>query len=244
MRCTRLAVAGLAGLLGATPYALAEKVPSLGQAGSFAVLAGAAVRNSGPTTVTGNLGVSPGSTVTGSPVVKIGKKLQNDAIAQRAQKDLASAYADIVSRPCRVHLTDFPTVLPPNVYCLSSPPALSGPLTLDADGDPDAVWIFQIAGAFATAATASVSVVTGGLHDRVFWQVEQSATLGRGTLFAGNILARDNITLGSDTLMSGRALAKTGTVTLERNSVSICCGDAEIQPPILPSGAVGGPEPG
>jgi len=228
--CPGALLVGLAALLCGTANP-SRPPPSLGFAASFAVLGGAAV-NAGTSTITGNLGVSPGSTITGSPIVKLGAAFRDDALARQAQKDSAAAYKDLAARTCT---TDSSTTLAEGVYCLSS---LAGTLTLDARGNPDAFWIFQSPTTLTTAADSSVRVVNGGFAGNVFWQVSDSATLGARTAFVGNILARNDITLESGASLSGRALAQTGVVTLKDNDVSLCCKPITVAPATLANGKV------
>jgi hypothetical protein len=210
----------------------AAQPPSLGSAASFAVLGGSAV-NAGSSTITGNLGVSPGKTITGSPVVKLGAIFRDDALARQAQKDSAGAYSDLASRTCTPAAS---TTLGPGVYCLST---LTGTLTLDAGGDPHAVWIFQAPATLTTAADSSVRVIDGGYEGNVFWQVGDSAIVGERTALVGTVLARNNITLGDGASLSGRALAQTGTVNLNGNNVSLCCEPITLAPATLADGKVG-----
>src|ERR1043166_2083715 len=201
-----LAIAGFAALCHGSPL-LAQSAPSLGSAASFAVLGGTSVTNTGATVVTGNLGVRPGGSITVFPpgVVKVGS-IRND-LAQQAQGDASAAYNDIASQSCKPVTS--PT-LGPGVYCISS---VAGTLTLDAGGDKNAVWIFRST-TLTSDRGATVAVINGGYAGNVFWQVSDSVTLGPGTVFAGNILARNSITFGHGASLSGRALALTGVVTL------------------------------
>jgi hypothetical protein len=108
------------------------------------------------------------------------------------------------------------------VYCFSSTAQLTGTLTLNALGDPNAVFLFQIVSMLTTASTSSVVFTNGGQGDSVFWQIGSSAILGTGTAFAGNILALTSITLDTGAhIECGRALARNGAVTLDTNNVSI-----------------------
>ena len=227
--CPGLLAVGFTALL--CGMAAPSRPPSLGFAASFAVLGGSAV-NAGTSAITGNLGVSPGNTITGSPIVKLGAVFRDDALARQAQKDSAAAYKDLAALTCT---TDLSTTLAGGVYCLSS---LAGTLTLDARGNPDAFWIFQSATTLTTAADSSVRVINGGYEGNVFWQVGDSATLGARTAFVGNILARNNITLESGASLSGRALAQTGVVTLNDNDVSLCCKPITLVPATLANGKV------
>ncbi len=246
---SRFAVASLGAalfLLAASP--LAAQI-SLGTAQSFGVLGGSTVTNTGATTVNGNVGVSPGTAVTGFPpgVIVGGAIHSNDAVAVQAQNDLTTAYNDIASTPCTVDLTGQNLgglTLTPGVYCFSSSAQLTGALTLDALGNPNALFLFKIGSTLTTASGSSVTVINGGSScNRVFWQVGSSATLGTGTSFAGDILALTSITLTTGANTSGRTLARNGAVTLDTNNVNTCgvivCPVITVNPATLPNGAVG-----
>jgi hypothetical protein len=230
----RLAIVGLAGLIiGVTPYAvaLAQNTPSLGEAASFAVLAGSAIQSTGATTITGDIGVSPGTTVSGSPIVRVGT-IRNGP-AQRAQTDAAAAYASLTALSCAAPPPS--GIIPPGVYCVSQ---FGGVVTLDAGGNAGAVWIFR-ATTLTTAPGSLVRVINGGHERNVFWQVAGSATLGAQTTFVGNILAQGGITFGTGASLSGRALAlaPTAAVTLDSNKVSLCCEAIALGPDTFPSGS-------
>jgi hypothetical protein len=111
-------------------------------------------------------------------------------------------------------------ILGPGVYCVASSAQLTGSLVLDAQGDPNAVFVFQIGSTLVTAVNSSVTVINGGRVCNVFWQVGSSATLGTGTKLAGNVIAVASITLNHGVVLSGRALARTGAVTMDADSVS------------------------
>lgn len=224
---------------------------SLGTAQSFGVLGGSTVTNTGATTVNGNVGVSPGSSVTGFPpgVIVGGATHLNDAVAVQAQNDLTTAYNDIAATPCTVDLTGQNLgglTLTPGVYCFSSSAQLTGALTLDALGNPNALFLFKIGSTLTTASGSSVTVINGGSScNRVFWQVGSSATIGTGTSFAGDILALTSITLTTGANTSGRALARNGAVTLDTNNVNTCpgvvCPVITVNPATLPNGTAGTP---
>ena len=158
------AIVLLAALLTAAPFhaALAQTAPSLGTAQSFAVLGGSTVTNTGPTIITGDLGVSPGTAVTGFPpgIVTGGTIHAADAVALQAQSDTTTAYNDLAGQACTIDLTGQDLgglTLVPGVYCFSSSAQLTGALTLDAEGDPNAVWVFQIGSTLTTASNSSVA---------------------------------------------------------------------------------------
>jgi hypothetical protein len=199
--------------------------PALGTADSFAVLAGSTATNTGSSIVTGDLGVWPGTAVTGFPPgVVNGTIYPGGAVPQQAQSDVTAAYIDLAGRACDVDLTGTDLgglTLVENVYCFSSSAQLTGQLVLDAQGSADAFFIFQIGSTLTTASDSSVLVINGGGECNVFWQVGSSATLGTSTAFAGNILALTSITLNTNASMAGRTLARNGEVVMDTNDISI-----------------------
>jgi type VI secretion system secreted protein VgrG len=216
----------------------------LGTASAFAVLGGSTVTNTGATVIDGDLGVSPGTAITGFPPGGIvnGTIDAGDAAAMQAQVDLTTAYNFAAGEACGDNLTGQDLgglTLTPGSYCFSSSAQLTGTLTLNAQGDPNAVFLFQIGSTLTTASGSSVDFINGGQGGSVFWQVGSSATLGTDTAFEGNILALTSITLTTDaTIDCGRALASNGAVTMDTNSVSI----ASVGGCQATGGAV--PEPG
>ncbi len=208
--------------------ARAQVAPSLGLGQKFAVLGGSTVTNTGTTNVTGDLGVSPGTAITGFPPGILHRDIIHDAdaAAASAQIDIAIAYASLAEQACTTTYT-VPTdiggmTLAPGVYCFSSSAALTGALTLDAGGNPNAIWVFKIGSTLTTASNSSVGLANSAQQHNVFWQVGSSATLGTGSAFEGNILAMASITLTTDVTLSGRALALNGAVTLDSDAVSPC----------------------
>lgn len=215
--------------------ALIQALPLLGTAGAFAVLGGETVTNTGPSSLGGDLGVSPGSAITGFPPGSVtGATHKGDAVALQAQSDVTAAYTELAGRKCNANLTGVDLgglTLKQGVYCLSSSAQLTGTLILDAENDPAALFIFQIGSTLTTASNASVVMVRSGGECRVFWQVGSSATLGTGTTFTGNILALTSIALGTRASLAGRALAQHGAVTLDDNQISpASCADACTRP--------------
>jgi uncharacterized repeat protein (TIGR01451 family) len=219
-----------------TESAAAAAAPPLGTEQSFAVLGGQTVTNTGPSIITGNLGVSPGSAVTGFPpgIVAGGTIHAADAVALQAQNDTTTAYNNLASQACTSDLTNQDLggkTLVPGVYCFSSSAQLTGALTLNAGGDSHAVWVFKTTSTLTTASDSSVLLTNGGQPCNVFWQVGSSAVLGTTTSFVGSILALTSIALDTGADVSGRVLARNGAVTLDSNKVSAAaCG----LPPVTP----------
>jgi hypothetical protein len=199
----------------------------LGTSGNFSVLAGSTVTNTGNTVVIGNVGVFSGTAVSGFPpgIVTGGVIHAGDAVAGTAQGDLTAAYVDAAGRafvPFNAGGDIGGQTILPGVYrSLSSSLAITGTVTLNGNGNPNAVFIFQIASTLTTAPGNSIVNLIGGAQaSNVFWQVGSSATLGTNTLFNGTILAQISITLTTGAVLNGRALARIGAVTLDTNAVT------------------------
>jgi hypothetical protein len=224
-----LALIGIAASLFATSPASAQV--NLGTASGFTVLGGSTVTNTGPTVVTGNVGVSPGSSVTGFPpgIVVGGTIHAADAVAAQAQSDLTTAYNAAAGLPCGTDLTGQDLggmTLTPGVYCFSTSAGLTGTVTLDFQGDGNALFVFQIGSTLTTASGSAVLRINTGATPcppNVFWQIGSSATLGTGSSFSGTIMALTSITMttGAD-VSGGRTLARNGAVTLDTNDVTLC----------------------
>jgi hypothetical protein len=203
----------------------------LGAACSFGILAGSTVTNvpGTATSVSGDVGVWSGTAITGfgSPASITGTFHAGDSIAMTAQGDLTTAYNNAAGAAGGAVLTaDIGGLtLPPGVYkTTSAQPSLgiTGNLKLDGKGDPNAVWIFQIVSTLTTAAgNSKVILINSANSHNVFWQVGSSATLGTNTIFAGTIMAQASITITTGATLNGRALARTGAVTLDTNTVVV-----------------------
>lgn len=214
-----LFVAALVGAIGPLT-ALAATDPGLASAGNFAVLAGTTVTNTGPSWITGQVGVAPGSAVTGFPPGTSGPQHKGDSVATTAQTDLTAAYTNAAAQPCP-GTNNFTGVnlggknLVPGVYCQTTAPTLTGTLTLNGSG----IYIFQIGSTLITASGASVVLIGGAQPCQVFWQVGSSATIATSTTFIGNIMALTSIAMQTGATLNGRALARNGAVTLDTNRI-------------------------
>ena len=210
--------------LATTHAGAAEARVGLGTADSFAVLAATTVTNTGASTVSGDLGVSPGDAVVGFPPGQVtnGVIHAGDAVAAQAQSDLTAAYNDAAGRqPSATGLAELGNQrLVAGVYAGSSL-SLTGTLTLDAQGDPNAVFIFQAGETLTTAAGSRVEIVNGAQACNVFWQIGSSATIGTDSVFVGSVLALTSVTATTRATVHGRLLARNGAVTLDSNTITV-----------------------
>jgi hypothetical protein len=203
---------------------------SLGTAGNFAVLAGSTVTSTGPTLINGgDVGVSPGTAITGfSPGTIVAPFTMHlgDAASLLAQTDLIQAYTAAAALTPTQNLTGQNLgglTLTPGIYVFSSSAQLTGTLTLNDLGNPNAQFVFQVGSTLTTASHAAVVTINGGSTpgSNVFWQVGSSATLGTDTAFEGHILALTSITLTTGaSILDGSALAINGAVTLDSNNIT------------------------
>jgi len=201
-----------------------QVAPALGGAGAFVVLAGSTVTSTGATALTGDMGVSPGTAVTGFPPgTMTGTKHAGDPASAQGMADLTTAYNDAAGRtlaPVTVAGNLGGLTLPPGLYKSTSSLAISsGDLTLDAQGNANAVFIFQMASTLTTSSGRAVILIGGAKASNIFWQVGSSATLGTTSVFKGTIMADASISLATGASLNGRALARVGAVTLAGNAV-------------------------
>jgi len=206
---------------------------SLGSAGTFSVLAASTVTNTGPTVVNGDVGLSPGSAITGFPPGQVVGTIDiADGPAALAQVDLTTAYNDAAGRTTPVVVAGDlgGQTLTPGLYKSTSSLGITGVLRLDGQGNPNSVFIFQIAAALTTATSSQVILQGGAQAANIFWQVGSSATLGTYSVFNGTILAQASVSVLTGAVLDGRALARTGAVTLDTNT-AVNPGPATTGPP-------------
>jgi len=220
-----VAVAALALVANGSPAGAAQAQVGLGTATSYAVLAGQGIFNTGPTVISGDVGVSPNNAVTGFPpgLVNNGVIHAADAPALQAQNDLTTGYNDAAGRGPVVDKTGQDLggqTLLPGVYNSTSSMALTGTVTLDGLGDPAAVFVFQAVSTLITASSSTVALIGAAQPCNVYWQVGSSATLGTNSVFVGTILALTDITATTGATIQGRLLARNGQVTLDSNTIT------------------------
>jgi Ice-binding-like len=215
----------LALALPSLPASAAQASVGLGTATPFAVMAGTTVTNTGPSTISGSVGVSPGAAVTGFPpgLVTNGTIHAADAVALQAQNDLTTAFNDAAGRGPVVDETGVDLggqTLTAGVYSASTSMGLTGTVTLDAEGDPDAIFIFQAGSTLLTATSSRVALIGSAQPCNVFWQVGSSATIGVSTTFVGTVMALTSISLQTGATVQGRMLARNGQVSLDNNVIT------------------------
>jgi hypothetical protein len=198
----------------------------LGTAKSFGVLGGQSVTNTGPSVISGDLGVSPGTALTGFTGPPGGTVLGSvhaaDPVATQAQSDLTVAYNAVAGQASDELISDNlgGRTLTTGVYTASSTMALTGALTLDAQGNSSAVFVFQVGSGLTIASGATITLTNGATACNIFWQVGSSATLGTGATFRGTVLALTSISAGTGATIEGRLLARNGSVTLDTNMIT------------------------
>jgi hypothetical protein len=206
---------------------IAQGSIAVGSCATFAILAGSAVSNTGATTITGDLGLSPGTSIGGFPPgILTGNKHINDAIANQAKLDLTAAYNDAAGRTS----TDIVTLsgniggltLTPGLYKSTSSLAVSsGDVTFDAKGNANAVFIIQIASTLTTTSGRKVILSGGASASNIFWQVGSSATFGTTSVFKGTVMAMQSITFDTGASLNGKALARTGAIVMGANAIVV-----------------------
>lgn len=192
---------------------------------NLAILAGSGITNTGATVITGDMGLSPGTSVGGFPPGILNGTLHiNDAIANQAKLDLTAAYNDAAGRTSTEIVTLSGNIggltLTPGLYKSTSTLALSsGDVTFDAKGNASAVFIIQIASALTVTSGRQVILAGGAVASNIFWQVGSSATFGTTSSFKGTIMAMQSISFDTGASLTGRALARSGAVTMAGNTI-------------------------
>lgn len=214
----------LVALAATAPRASAAQPPvNLGTVNAFALLAGSAITNTGPSTINGDMGLSPGTASGGFPPGTLnGTAHITDAVASIAQNDLTTAYNDAAGRgPAVAVPADLGGLtVTSGVFSSASSLGLTGALTLDAQGNPDAVFIFKAGSSLTTASASVVNMINGAQACNVFWQIGSSATLGTTSTMVGSIMALTSISLNNGVTVQGRILARNGAVTLINDTIS------------------------
>ena len=217
-------IAGAVALAYPTSIQAAPAPVLLGTAASFGVLAGQGVTNTGPTVVGADLGTCPNPAITGFPPGQVlGTIHANDAVACQAQADLTTAYNDAAGRAPTVTYPGAQDLggmtLVAGVYNTAVSFAITGPLTLDGQNDPDSVFIFQAGSTLITAPDSSVVFINGAQACNVFWQIGSSATLGVGSTMQGTVMALSAITANTNAAIDGRLLTRNAGLTMDSNQV-------------------------
>lgn len=210
----------------------ADAPVGLGTAKTYSVLGGTTVTNTGPSTVSGDIGVNPGSSVAGADQMTIGGATHlADAPSLQAQSDLTTAYNDASGRsPLLSGLSELGgKVLIPGVY---SGGALKVNGTLTLTGDASSVFIFQAASSLITGSSSNVKLIGGATQCNVFWQVTSSATLGTDSNMVGTVMALTSISAQTGAAVHGRLLARNGAVTLDSNRIDSKT-DCAVRPPVV-----------
>jgi len=211
--------------------------PVLLTSATYAVLGATTVTNTGSSVLTGDLGLNPGTSIVGFPPGTFsGTEQIANSFALQAQTDASSAYTTLAALPFTMDLTGqvlgtggvVPSLVP-GVYKFTSTAQLTGTLTLDAGGDPNAQWVFQVGSALTTASSSSAIIINGGSANNVYWLMGTSATLGTTTAFVGTIIATASITANTGASVTGRLLALTGSVTLADNGIIVPAGSGGVE---------------
>jgi hypothetical protein len=220
-----------------TAFASSTTGVDLGTAGSYSVLAGSTVTNTGNSTLQGSLGLWPGTATTGFPPGQVGGATNiGNADASRAQTDATAAYTQTANMtPVISQQADLAGLtLDPGVYSVPAGTSnLTGTLTLDGKGNPDAVFVFQMPSTLITSSASNIVLTNDANPCNIYWQVSSSATFGTDSSFQGTVIALTSITVNTNTAITGHLFARNGAVTLDSDTVSnpVCLAATTTTPP-------------
>jgi len=195
-----------------------------GTTSEFAVLAGSTITNTGTSIIHGNIGLHPGTVLTGQETITVTGTIHlADDVAALAKNDLQTAYNTLNGLPAETIASELgATTLFPGIYVSTDTEFhITGTLTLDAQGDPNAVFVFQAGSTLTTASDSNVNLINGAVFSNVYWKVGSSATIGTYSHFEGRIMASESITATTGSTINGQLLALTGAVTLDNNSITM-----------------------
>ncbi|MDO8988887.1 MAG: ice-binding family protein [Sideroxyarcus sp.] len=213
-----------------TGTALAPGSIALGSAGTFGIMATSAITSTGASIINGDVSLDPGTSMTGFPPAIVNGEIHiNDTVSEQARLDLLSAYNSAKSLPPGTTISAgadlgalYLSGIPPGTYTSGSTMLVATPLTLDAGGNANAVWVFQVGSSFTT--TASVTLANGAQSKNVFWVPTSDGTIGVGTIFEGTIVAGRDVTAVTGATINGRILAgaiTAGTIALQSSTVNV-----------------------
>lgn len=213
-------------LLFGQPIAVTAQGPDIGTCASFVFFTAAGdLANTGPSIMTGDIGTNLGAITGFLPGILLGTMHVEDGTSAQAALDVIAVYDEITAIPCdSVLATTLGTgqILTPYVYCLTAASTLDGDLVLDGEGDPDALFVFKIEGAFATTALSTVALINGASECNVYWQVSGAYSQGVTSLFQGRIVGNGALSFADGSRLLGNGLTRQGLISTDSMQADIC----------------------